>query len=230
MDGIPRRRHREVIEETIRLAGARVADIGCGEGALVRAMAEAGARALGIEPSAGQIGRARGTDAADGEAYVRGRAEALPLAAACLDAAVFFNALHHVPVPHQGAALAEAARVLRPGGLLCIVEPLAEGPNFETVRSIDDETEVRAAAYAALSAAAAGPLFEEVREAFYRSPRRYADFAALRAHVIAVDERRRARVEAQEETLRRAFEANAVREDGAYLLDQPFRLNLLRRR
>jgi len=154
----------------------------------------------------------------------------MPLADGSLDAAVFFNALHHVPVAGQAAALKEAARALRPGGLLYVVEPLAQGPNFEAVRPVDDETEVRAAAYAALGAAAAGPLYAAEREALYRSPARYESFAAFRDHLIAVDERRRARVEAAEAALRRAFEANAVREDGAYLLDQPFRLNVLRRR
>ena len=58
MKELPRRTHREVMEETLELEGARVADIGCGDGALVRLMTRLGARATGIDPSEGQLGRA----------------------------------------------------------------------------------------------------------------------------------------------------------------------------
>ncbi len=37
---MPRRKHREVIEELLELDGARVADIACGDGALTRLMTQ----------------------------------------------------------------------------------------------------------------------------------------------------------------------------------------------
>src|SRR3546814_3979690 len=77
----------------------------------------------------------------------------------------------HVPAERQGAALAEAVRVLRRGGLLYVQEPLAEGSYFELMRPIEDETELRARAYDALRAAA-GAMLEEVAEIFYRAPLR----------------------------------------------------------
>ncbi len=45
--------------------------------------------------------------------------------------------------------------------------------------------------------------------------------------MIAVDERRRAKVAAREAELRAAFEANAQRREGKFTLDQPIRLNLM---
>ena len=57
---------------------------------------------------------ARGTTA------VRGDAGRLPIRDESVDAAVVLDALHHLP--DQRAALAEAARVLRPGGVLVIRE------------------------------------------------------------------------------------------------------------
>ena len=230
MTKIPRHTHWEVLQDALSLDGARVADIGCGDGALVRRMAKAGARVTGIDPSEGMLARARTAEPAGGEDYIQGYAEDLPLPDASLDIAVFFNALHHVPVEQQAKALEEAARALKAGGLLCVVEPLAEGQRFEVTRRIEDETEVRAKAYEELRAAARGPDFQEERELVYLTETRDESFEALRDRIIAVDEARRPKVEAEEASLRAAFEATAVRRDGSFVLEQPARLNLLRRR
>ena len=227
MEALPRRKHREVIEDLLELDGARVADIGCGDGALARLMTRLGARVTGIEPSEHQLARARAAEPAGGEVYIRGVAEDLPLSDASLDAVLFFNSLHHVPIEHQARALQEAARALKPGGRLCAIEPLAEGPHFEANRLIEDETLVRDRAYMALQAAIAGADFESGREFTYLTEVRYEDFEAFRDGMIAVDERRRAMVAEREADLRAAFEANAERRDGKFTLDQPIRLNLM---
>ncbi len=229
MGTLPRRKHREVIEESLALDGARVADIGCGDGALTRLMTRLGARVTGVEPSAGQLARARAAEPAGAEVYLQGVAEELPLADASLDVALFFNSLHHVPVAHLTRALDEAARALKPGGRLCVIEPLAQGPHFQANRIIEDETDVRDQAYRALRAAVAGPDFESDREFSYLTEVRYADFETFRDGMIAVDQRRRPKIEAQEAELRAAFEANAEPREGNFTLDQPVRLNLLRR-
>ena len=230
METLPRRKHREVIEELLDLDGARVADIGCGDGALTRLMTRLGARVTGIEPSEGQLARARAAEPAGDEDYLQGVAEYLPLPDAGLDVAMFFNSLHHIPVEHLARALAEAARALEPGGRLCVIEPLAQGPHFQANRIIEDETEVRGKAYLALRAAFEGPDFESDREFTYMTEVRYQDFEAFREGMIAVDERRRAAVEAEEAELRAAFEENAEPRNGKFTLDQPIRLNLLVRR
>jgi SAM-dependent methyltransferase len=230
MSTLAHRKHSDVLRETLALEGARVADIGCGDGALVRLMTRAGARVTGIEPSPAQLARARAAEPADGEDYLQARAEALPLADGELDAVVFFNALHHVPAEGMSAALAEAARVLRPGGLLYAMEPLARGRYFELARPVEDETLVRAKAYDALREAAAGPWFEQVRELCYEAPFKYASFEAFRAGLLAVDESRQTRVEALEETLRAGFASAAEQRDDAFWFTQPSRLTLLRRR
>ena len=105
-----------LLERLVAPAGKDVVDIGCGGGALVRALAAAGARPVGVEISDAQLATARERDGASGARYLVGRAEALPLADASVDVAVFMRTLHHVPAAHLEAALSEARRVLRPGG------------------------------------------------------------------------------------------------------------------
>jgi SAM-dependent methyltransferase len=184
---------------------------------------------IGIDPGPQQLARARTAEPAADECYVCALGEALPLPEACLDALVYFNALHHVPVPRQGAALAEAVRVLRPGGLLYVQEPVADGDYFEVVRPIEDETEVRARAYDALMAARAAPELDEVEEFFYRAPFREKSFEAFRDSMVAIDPRRRPAVEAQEASLRQAFLAAGEQRDDGFWFEIPSRLNLLRR-
>ncbi|MDH3593339.1 MAG: class I SAM-dependent methyltransferase [Rhodospirillales bacterium] len=217
------------MREHLPLKGARVADIGCGDGSLARFMTREGATVTGIEPSERQLARARAAEPTGGETYLQGVAEHLPFEDESLDAAVFFNSLHHVPVEGQARALAEAARVVRTGGLIYVQEPLAAGPHFELVRPIEDETVVRAKAEEAIEATVAAGLLVQDLELVYEAPYKIADFEAFKAGVIAVDEGRRPRFEAMEEDLRTAFEALAERRDDGYWLFQPARLNLLRK-
>ena len=229
MSEITRRKHSEVLREHLPMAGARIADVGCGDGSLARFMTREGARVTGIEPAERRLETARAAEPAGDEDYRQGVAEELAFADGSLDAVVFFNALHHVPVEGQAKALEEAARVLRPGGLVYVQEPLAAGPYFELVQAIEDETVVRAKAYEAVRAAVAGGLLAEQLELVYEAPYKIADFAAFKEAVIAVDEARRPRFEALEDELRPAFEAAVERCDGACFLYQPSRLNLLRK-
>ena len=91
-------------------------DIGCGEGRFCRMMQAAGLTTVGLDPTAALLDTARNRD--PGGHYVTGRAEALPFPAASFDVAVFYLTL--IDIPDMPAAIAEAARVLRPGGRLLI--------------------------------------------------------------------------------------------------------------
>jgi SAM-dependent methyltransferase len=225
----PALKHSQVLRRHLPLEGARIADVGCGDGALVRVMARGGAWVVGIDPGAGQLARARAAEPARDECYVCALGEALPLPDGCLDALVYFNALHHVPVPVQGDALKEAARVLRPGGLLYVQEPLAEGSYFEVMRPVEDETEVRARAYDALKAAARLGLAEE-EEFVYRAPFKVTSVEAFLKGLVAVDPARRDAVAAAEASLRATFLAAAEQRDDGFWFEIPSRLNLLRRK
>lgn len=223
-----RRTNSEVLVELVPLKDRLIADVGCGDGALVRLMARRGAFAIGIDCTREQIEAARAAPPAGNEVYVEAVGEALPLKAACLDAVVFFNALHHVPVAAQGAALAETRRVLKPGGVAYIAEPLAEGPNFELVRLVEDETEVRAHAYAAIKEAARNGLREET-EITYVHTMAFTNYEAFRDRNVRIDPRRRPIVERLDGELRARFQRLGRPTPDGFGFDQPMRINLLRK-
>ncbi|HTY71152.1 MAG TPA: class I SAM-dependent methyltransferase [Actinomycetes bacterium] len=94
----------------------RVADVGAGTGKLSRVLLAAGHEVVAVEPSEPMLARLH--DAVPTAAGVRAGGEVLPLADASVDAVTYAQAWHWVdPV----AASAEAARVLRPGGVLGLV-------------------------------------------------------------------------------------------------------------
>ena len=101
----------------LRLApGARIADVGAGTGKLTRALAAAGFDVVAVEPLPGLRERLRA--AAPGVEALAGTAEALPLPDASVDAVACADAFHWFDGP---PAVAEFARVIRPGGGLALL-------------------------------------------------------------------------------------------------------------
>ena len=229
MSALPRHKHSEMLRAELPLPGGRILDVGCGGGGLVRFLTREGAEVVGLECAPGQLRRAEAAARVGAETYVSGRGEDLPFEDRGFDAVVFSNSLHHVPPERMEKALAEAGRVLRPGGLLYVAEPLAQGPLFELMLPVEDETALRAAAYAALRRRAKPPVFDGLREILYVAAAKYRGFEAFKAEVLAVDPERGAAFEAAEDKLRAGFEMAAVRRDDAAFIDQPFRLTLSRR-
>jgi SAM-dependent methyltransferase len=225
----PIRSPRDVLDATLPDGDPVVVDVGCGDGSLVRHLARRGARAIGVEIGTEPLARARAHAPVGGERYLEGGAQALPLEDESADVVVFANSLHHVPVDLLDAALAEAARVLRPGGLVYVQEPVAAGPYFDLLRTVDDETEVRAAAHAAIGRAAEHGLRHE-REERFDSEVVHPDFASFRDRVVLADAARAERFAPIEDDLRARFEATAQRtEDGRFAFRHPMRVDVLRR-
>ncbi len=222
------RRNSEVLTELLRLEGARTLDVGCGEGALLRWLCRRGADAYGLDPQLPVLRRAAA--AAGPGRCVAARAERLPFPDRSFDIVLFFNSLHHLPETVMPAALAEAARVLRPDAPLVVVEPIAAGGYFEVMRPVEDETEVRAAARRALlEAGRSGFRLELERE--YDTLVPIGSPAELLSRLAAADPGREARLEVVRPLVERLYAEHRRRDaKGRPVLDQPMRVHLLRRR
>ncbi len=102
--------------EALPLQGT-VADIGCGEGRFCRIMQSRGMTTIGIEPTPSLCAAATERDSKGN--YIGASAEALPLDSGSCDVALFYLSL--IDIADYRGAIAEAVRILRPGGRLIAV-------------------------------------------------------------------------------------------------------------
>jgi ubiquinone/menaquinone biosynthesis C-methylase UbiE len=118
---------RAVADAAALRAGDRVVDIGCGPGTAVRYAVRRGATAAGVDPSPVMLRMARRIShlrRVASATWLEGSAEALPLPDETATAVWALASAHHWN--NQAAGLAEAYRVLRPGGRLLIAERLVK--------------------------------------------------------------------------------------------------------
>lgn len=120
--------HEHTLEVLTRLVPPHgsVLDDGCGNGLLFDHFAKSGRsmeRLYGVDLSMNMLAFAQKRFEAIGlpGALVRGDACRLPFAASSFDVVYARSLLHHLPAPAMGTA--EAARVLKPGGLFVALDP-----------------------------------------------------------------------------------------------------------
>ena len=98
-----------------------VGDLGCGTGQVAHSLAPFVARVVAVDSSPAMLDAARARLGGLPNVETReGELESLPVRDGELDAAIAFLVLHYVAEP--GEALAEAARALKPGGRLLVVD------------------------------------------------------------------------------------------------------------
>ncbi len=107
--------------KTLLPACGTAADLGCGSGALLSALASKAKNVIGVDYSPRMLEAARERFAGDGRVSLRiGELEHLPLRDGEADCVLLSMALHHLSAPGDG--LTEAYRALAPGGRLLVAD------------------------------------------------------------------------------------------------------------
>lgn len=219
----------DLIEELISVRGLKVLELGCGAAWTTRELVTRLGAAQVTATEVDQIQHVKNLALTDLPAvnFRVGGAESIADPDASYDLVCLFKSLHHVPLASMDQALAEIHRVLAPGGLLYVAEPVYWGDFNDIMRLIDDERAARAAAFTALVRAVDAGLFRLEQEVFYESAGVYPDWDQFAARFIQVTHSERNLDAARIAVIRAAFERHLT-PDGARFF-KPHRVDLLRK-
>ncbi|MDD3518001.1 MAG: class I SAM-dependent methyltransferase [Chromatiales bacterium] len=177
-----------VYHRLLPLDGARIIELGCGTAGHTRAIAESGRPAAILACEVDTIQHEKNLALRDlpSVRFVHGGAEAIPAADASADVVMMFKSLHHVPMDLMDDAMREIRRVLRPGGLAYISEPVYAGAFNDILRLFNDEKTVREAAFASVCRAVEQGILELAGQHFFHTESRFADFAEFERRILGV--------------------------------------------
>ena len=140
---------------------------------------------------------------------------------------LMFKSLHHVPTEHMDAAFAEIRRVLRPGGVAYISEPVFAGAFNDILRLFHDERTVREAAFAAEQRAVSSGMLSLLTQRFFLQPTHFDDFAQFEDQVLNATHTEHRLSEEVFKEVRTRFEGHMT-SDGA-TFHMPIRVDLFAR-
>jgi ubiquinone/menaquinone biosynthesis C-methylase UbiE len=219
----------EIMERTLPLSGAQVLELGCGRAWMTRRMVEEFSPAAIIATEVDRIQHEKNllVDDLPSVSFIYGGAEAIAQPDNSMDVVLMLKSLHHVPLKLMDQALNEIARVLKPGGLAYISEPVFRGALNEITRLYNDEEIVRQAAFEAVRRAVAEEKLELQEQLFFNAPGHYRDFEHFENRMLKVTHTEHRIDQALYKQIRQAFMQHMTG-DGAHFL-KPSRVDLLRK-
>jgi ubiquinone/menaquinone biosynthesis C-methylase UbiE len=159
-----------LVEQVATGRPTAVLEVGCGTGSLTVRLARAlpSSSVTGLDPDSNVLTRARAKDPTSGIDWIEGTAVGLTMPEHSFDRVVASLVLHHLTTGEKRAALAEAHRVLRPGGRLHVADwgapqDAAMKAAFLALRALDGFDRTRAHARGELPALIGQAGFSEVR-------------------------------------------------------------------
>lgn len=220
----------EIMRQYLPMEGASVLELGCGAAQMTRRLAgEFGVgQIIATEVDRIQHEKNLRIDGLGKVEFVLGGAQAIDLPTESIDLVIMLKSLHHVPTELMDTALIEIARVLRPGGLAYLSEPVYRGDFNDIMKLFHDEKSVREAAFAAVRRAVAGGAFELVRQIFFATPAYYSDFSDFEKQTLKVTHTEHRIDAALHQRIHDAFQQHLTPR-GAHFL-KPLRVDLLKKR
>jgi ubiquinone/menaquinone biosynthesis C-methylase UbiE len=219
----------EIYNRMLSLDDKHILELGCGSAEITRNIASSGVDRRITALEVDEIAHEKNLQITDlpNVTFGLAGAQAIPLEDESVDVVFMFKSLHHVPVELMGPSMHEIRRVLKPGGLLYISEPVFAGDFNEILRLFHDEQEVREAAFNMIKNAVDHGWFSLVEETFFNSPMKFENFTEFENNTINVTHSNHTLDEELYNLVQQRFEQH-MDEDGAHFL-MPVRVDLLQK-
>jgi SAM-dependent methyltransferase len=217
----------DIFDECLHLKGATVLELGCGKAEKPRIIAQKAAAVLALEVDEAQLAKNLAITDLPNVRFAQGGAERIPAADASFDIVLMFKSLHHVPVELMDSAFSEIRRVLKPGGIAYISEPVYAGNFNEVLKLFHDEKAVREAAFAAEKRAVSSGQMELVSQEFFLQPMHFASFGQFEEQVLKVTHTEHKLSAETLEKVRSKFNGYMT-QDGA-IFHMPIRVDMFRK-
>jgi ubiquinone/menaquinone biosynthesis C-methylase UbiE len=176
----------DVLLRMLPFDGAKVLELGCGAAEKTRQIAEQTAVEEIVAAEVDEIQHEKNLAVKDlpKVTFTSFGAEAIDAPDASFDIVLMFKSLHHVPIPLMDQGMQEIRRVLKPGGLVYVSEPVFAGDFNEVIRLFHDESTVRQAAFDAMVRAVEGNVLELSEEYFFKNVVRLNHFGQFEKGIL----------------------------------------------
>ena len=219
---------REIYEQ-LPLDNKKILELGCGKADITRLIATGGPGRKVTATEVDEVQHSKNLLIKDlpNVTFIVAGSEKIPADDDSFDIIFMFKSLHHVPTELMADALAETQRVLKPGGIAYISEPVFQGDFNEVLRLFHDEEVVRAAAQKAIKQSIANKSLTLVEEVLFNSPMRFENFEDFENKIIKVTHTQHALSPQLQQQVENQFARN-MSSDGANFL-MPIRVNVLQK-
>ncbi len=219
----------DVLQRMLNFDGAQVLELGCGAAEKTRLIAEKTPVSSIIAAEVDEIQHQKNLQIKDLDkvTFKAFGAEAIDEPDQSFDIVLMFKSLHHVPLDQLDAAFQEIHRVLKPGGLAYISEPVFAGPFNEIMRVYHDEEAVRLAAFEAVNRSVSRGLFQLESEYFFENQIKMESWAQYEARMLGVTHTEHKLTDAQYAEVKRRFLASKTEQ--GYVYQIPNRVDLLKK-
>ena len=216
-----------ILNELLPLKHATVLELGCGKADKTRLVARQAASVFALEVDRIQLANNQAAENPDNVRFEFGGAENVPAADSSFDIVLMFKSLHHVPIDLMDDAFSEIRRVLKPGGLAYISEPVYAGDFNDILRLFHDEKAVREAAFAAEVRAVSTQRLTLVSQTFFLQPMHFDDFSQFENRILKVTHTDHSLSPALHDAVRAKFDRHMT--TGGVNFHMPIRVDLFRK-
>lgn len=216
---------KKILQKEINFSQKTILDIGCGSGWFSLWSFNQGSLGVyGIDPQGSQIEIAKSNRINKNIKFEVGRAENLKFKKDKFDIVFFFNSLHHVPKEFMYKSIEEAKRVCKAGGILYIIEPIADGSFNQILKIIDDEKEIRFQAHETIKDYCKTNLLLN-NESYYKETKNFKDFSEFYTMITSASEKREAMIKKNLDKVKHNFNNLSKYINNKYMFIQPMRMN-----